>query len=127
MILKPYTDWNKKQASKAWPLYALMLGLIGLLLALMLCGCNSACAQSPASLHVEQRGGDTLLYVTGGTSNVQYQIWTSPDNKVDSTNWYYWRRTYSTNYSPYAEILINGTNTTYRPQRFFQIRGILPD
>jgi len=84
-------------------------------------------AASEAVLHVEQRGSDVVLFITGGTSNVQYQVFTSPDNNVTSTNWYYWRHAYSTSFKPYAEMLVYGPNTSQQPRRFFQIRGLLPD
>lgn len=84
---------------------------------------------SEAVLNIERRGGDVILYITGGVSNVQYQVWTAPnpDHNVAATNWYYWRRTYSSSFHPYAEMLVYGENTSKQPQRFFQIRGILPD
>jgi hypothetical protein len=82
---------------------------------------------SEAILNIEHRGGDVVLFVTGGTSNVQYQVFTSPDNAVESTNWYYWRRAYSMDFKPYGEMLVYGTNTSQQPRRFFQIRGVLPD
>ncbi|HEU4340046.1 MAG TPA: hypothetical protein VFU31_00600 [Candidatus Binatia bacterium] len=82
-------------------------------------------------MKIEQRGGDVILYVTGGTSNVQYQVWTPANNNPHDTNqWYYWRRIYSRDFlsnPEYGEVLVSGTNTTYRPMRFFQIRGVLPD
>lgn len=87
-------------------------------------------ADTEAVLNIERRGGDVILYITGGTSNVQYQVFTSPDNKLESTNWYYWRRSYSRDFvaNPgYGEMLVYGTNTSQQPKRFFQIRGVLPD
>src|SRR5688572_13792104 len=82
-----------------------------------------------AALHIERRGSEVVLKVTGGTSNVQYQVWTAPNPAQDvaATNWYYWRRAYSASFHPYAEMLVYGENTSKQPQRFFQIRGILPD
>ena len=86
-----------------------------------------------AKLNIERRGADVVLYVSGGTTNVQYQIFTSPDNTVTSTNWYYWRRAYSVSFPPgYGEILVYDhtapTNAAVsKPHRFFQIRGVLPD
>lgn len=84
-------------------------------------------------LRVELRTNEVFLYVTGGTSNVQYQIWTAPnpDHNVASTNYYYWRRSYSRDFlaKPMeGEMIIYGTNTSQQPRRFFQIRGEpLPD
>lgn len=105
--------------------------LIGLGLAALLCLCSKCCA-AEAALHIERRGGDVILYITGGTSNVQYQIWTAPnpDHNVASTNWYYWRWIYSRDFVAqpgYGEVLVYGTNTSQQPRRFFQIRGVLPD
>lgn len=88
----------------------------------------SACsALGQATLNVERRGSDVVLFITGGTSNVQYQIWTTPnpDQNVAATNWYYWRHAYSSTYHPYAEMIIYGENTSKQPLRFFQIRGIV--
>lgn len=90
----------------------------------------AAIAQTPAKLVVEQRGSDVVLYVTGGTSNVQYQVWTPADNKLAGDQWYYWRRIYSRDFLSnhgYGEVLIYGENTSKQPMRFFQIRGVLPD
>lgn len=91
-----------------------------------------ACCAAEARLNIERRGNNVVLYVTGGTSNVQYQVWSAPnpDNDVASTNWYYWRRVYSRDYlsnPAYGEVLVYGTNTSMQPKRFFQIRGVLPD
>jgi hypothetical protein len=83
-----------------------------------------------AQLKIVERPEGQMLRVEGGTSNVQYQIWTSASGNVAANDWYYWRRAYSVSFlakTNEGEILINGTNTTYRPQRFFMIRGVLPD
>lgn len=89
------------------------------------------CLATEATLKIEQRGGDVVLYIVGGASNVQYQVWTPANNNVNDTNqWYYWRRIYSRDFlsNPgYGEVLVYGTNTSQQPRRFFQIRGILPD
>ncbi len=86
---------------------------------------------SEATLRIEQRGNDVILYVTGGTSNVQYQVWTPAfHNPADTTSWYYWRRIYSRDFlsNPgHGEVLVFGTNTSQQPRSFFQIRGVLPD
>jgi hypothetical protein len=88
-------------------------------------------AQSPAALKIEPRPEGLVLFVTGGTSNVQYQVWTPAGNNPADTNaWYYWRRIYSRDFlsvPAYGEVLISGTNTSQQPRRFFQIRGVLPD
>lgn len=88
------------------------------------CFCASA---TEARLNIEARGSDVLLWVSGGTSNVQYQIYTSPDNNAESANWYYWRRAYSADFKAYSEILVTSTNTPWRTRGFYQIRGVLPD
>lgn len=82
-----------------------------------------------AVLNIERRGGEVVLFVTGGTSNVQYQVWTAPnpDHNIAATNWYYWRRAYSASFHPYSEMVVYGELTSKQPQRFFQIRGVLPD
>ena len=84
-----------------------------------------------AVLNIERRGGDVILYITGGTSNVQYQVWTPANNNLaQSDQWYYWRRIYSRDFlsNPgYGEVLVYGENTSKQLRRFFQIRGVLPD
>jgi hypothetical protein len=88
--------------------------------------CTSLLAQE-AKLNIERRGADVVIYVTGGTNTVQYQIWTSPDNTVNSTNWYYWNRAYpGREFIVYNHLAAPNTAAS-KPQRFFQIRGVLPD
>lgn len=104
---------------------SILIGLVVVLLAY-------ACCAAEAALQIERRGNDVVLYITGGTSNVQYQIWTAPnpDHNVAATNWYPWRRAYSRDFlaNPgHGEMLVYGTNTSQQPRRFFQIRGVLPD
>lgn len=96
-------------------------------LALLTIHCGGFAAE--AVLRIERRGSDVVLFITGGTSNVQYQVWTAPnpDHNVAATNWYYWRHAYSATFYPYAEMLVYGENTSKQPLRFFQIRGIVPD
>lgn len=103
-------------------------GALALLLGFFLCASASLrLLAAEAVLNIERRGGDVILFITGGTSNVQYQVFTSPDNNVNSTNWYYWRRAYSMDFKPYGEMLVYATNTSQQARRFFQIRGVLPD
>ena len=89
------------------------------------------CFAGEATLHMEQRGTDTILYITGGVTNVQYQIWTPANgNPAAVEQWYYWRHAYSRDHVSqpgYAEILVTSTNTPWRTNGFFQIRGVLPD
>lgn len=84
-----------------------------------------------ARLMVEKRGLDVVVFVTNGVPAVQYQIFTSPDNTVASTNWYYWNRVYSIEYGNGEKIVYNHMALTNqaasKPYRFFQIRGVLPD
>lgn len=90
-----------------------------------------AASGAEAKLNIEPRPEGYVIFVTGGTSNVQYQVWTSPQPyTVDATNWYFWRRIYSRDFiskPEQAEVLVHGTNTTFRLRSFYQIRGILPD
>lgn len=91
--------------------------------------CYSSFSAEPA-LTIQNRTNGVFLWISGGTSNVQYQIFTSPDNKVASTNWYYWRRAYSIDFlsdTNAGQILLTSTNTPWRTQGFFNIRGVLPD
>jgi hypothetical protein len=103
-------------------LLAARLGLTGALALLL---ANVGFAQ--ATLKIESRGNDVILYVAGGISNVQYQIWTSPDNTVTSTNWYYWNRAYPLKEFVVFNHLATTNQAASKPQRFFQIRGVLPD
>lgn len=81
------------------------------------------CLGGEAVLNIRKElNGDVIMHISGGTNNVQYQIFTTPDNNVVSTNWYYWRRAY-----PNTEILVTSTNTPWRTQGIYQIRGVLPD
>jgi len=105
--------------------------LLFALFVLVVAGCVAyKCAGAEAQLNIERRGSDVVLYVTGGTSNVQYQVWTPDNHALPGTNWYYWRRIYSRDFlsnPAYGEVLVYGPNTSQQPKRFFQIRGVLPD
>jgi len=89
------------------------------------------CFGAEATLNLEARGSNVVAYVTGGESNVQYWVWTSNDNTVNSTNWYEWRWFYSADFSAYnTEIPVFATNSppgtaASNPMRFFNIRGAL--
>ena len=97
---------------------------------LILFGALSAFA-SEARLMVEKRGLDVVVFVTNGVPAVQYQIFTSPDNNVASTNWYYWNRVYSIEFGNGEKLVYNhlalSNQAASKPYRFFQIRGVLPD
>ena len=81
------------------------------------------CCGAEARLHIEaRRNGDVVMQVTGGTNNVQYQIFTEWDRNFAGTNWGYWRRAY-----PNTEILLTSTNTPWRIAGVYKIGGVLPD
>lgn len=87
-----------------------------------------AFCQTPAKLNIAPRPEGWVLFVSGGTSNVQYEVWTSSDFNVVSTNWYYWRHVESRDFlskPEYGEVLVYGTNTSYRSRSFYQIRGVV--
>ena len=95
--------------------------------------CALSCSASEAVLNVQRlSSGEVVLFITGGTSNVQYQIYTSPDNTINNTNWYYWRREYSRTFYNTGDVLVYSPSyppgtAASKPMRFFQIRGVLPD
>lgn len=95
-------------------------------------------AQTPATLHCERKfypGGIwtnavTVIYVTGGTPNVQYQVDTPYNRDVNSTNWSYTHRLYSRDFlaKPEAgELVVSSENDpNFRPRQFYRIGGVLP-
>jgi len=93
------------------------------------------CCGAEARLNIQPRGSDAVVFVTDGTSNVQYQVWTSNDHTINSTNWFPWRRAYSVTFlanTNSGEMLVYSPASppgaaARQPQRFFQIRGVLPD
>lgn len=109
----------RRSCAQSIGLWVLVLGLLALLAV--------RCFGEEARLHIERRGADVVLYVAGGTNTVQYQIWTSPDNTVTSTNWYYWNRAYPLKEFVVFNHLATTNQAAGKPQRFFQIRGVLPD
>lgn len=95
-----------------------------------------ASGQQPARLHCEVKTypqyGQTnvvVLYVTGGQSNVQYQIDTPTSKNIGATNWSYTYRMYSRDFvtpPESAERIVSSANDpNFRPQQFYRIGGIL--
>lgn len=96
-----------------------------------------ASGQSPAVLHCERKTypGQTnpvvIIYITGGVSNVQYQIFTPYNRDLGNTNWSYTHRMYSRDFlklPEYGELIVSSRNDpNFRPRQFYRIGGILPD
>lgn len=97
----------------------------------------AASAQQPAVLHCErktypeygQTNPVTVIYITGGQSNVQYQVDTPSGKNVASTNWSYTYRMYSRDFvNPPAaaeRIVSSSADPNFRASEFYRIRGIL--
>lgn len=96
-----------------------------------------ATAQTPAVLHCERKvypeygmtNPATVIYVTGGQSNVQYQIDTPASKNVGATNWSYTYRMYSRDFVTPPEsaerIVSSSADPSFRPQQFYRIGGVL--
>lgn len=101
------------------------------------CAVAIASGQAPATLHCEVKSypqhGQTnvvVLYVTGGQSNVQYQIDTPDRRTLGATNWSYTYRMYSRDYVTPPEaaerIVSSAQDPNFRTNQFYRINGVLP-
>lgn len=81
-----------------------------------------------ALVRIENRATNVVVYVTGGESNQQYWVVTSNDYIIDSTNWFEWRRFYSSDFATNTAVPVYDptypTNTASgKPMRFFKMGG----
>lgn len=113
----PPTDWSK--IDPQWR------ALLMTLLILVLFSVGLAAAVDP-KLNIEHRGTNVVVWLTGGVSNQQYWVETNNDYRPDSTNYYEWRRFYSSDFHTNTVFPVYDpsapTNTAAgKPMRFFKL------